>query len=108
TPWSHPAAVLAVQQQLSSLPHLRGLMVAMLKAARETWVRFSSEFEEGGDIARATTSQRLRAWMQKTNDFCESDFGIFRQASRKNPNLSLVVHNSREMYARNGTSTYIK
>ncbi|KAJ6531547.1 hypothetical protein B0H10DRAFT_1951842 [Mycena sp. CBHHK59/15] len=46
--------------------------------------------------------------MDKTNDFCESELGIFRQASRKSPNLSLVVHNSREMYARNHTSTYIK
>ncbi|KAJ7788783.1 hypothetical protein B0H14DRAFT_2316510, partial [Mycena olivaceomarginata] len=106
--WSHPAAVLAVQQQLSSLPHLRGLMVALLKAARESWVHFSSEYKEGGDIAKATAVQRLRAWMEKTNDFCESDFGIFRQASRKNPNLSLVVHNSRQMYARNGTAAYIK
>ncbi|KAJ6593072.1 hypothetical protein B0H19DRAFT_1245885 [Mycena capillaripes] len=46
--------------------------------------------------------------MEKTNDFCKSEFGIFRQASRINPNLSLVVHNSREMYARNHTSVYIK
>jgi hypothetical protein len=106
--WSHPAAVLAVQQQLSSLPHLHGLMVALLKAAWESWVHFSSEYKEGGDIAKATAVQRLRAWMEKTNDFCESDFGIFRQASRKNPNLSLVVHNSRQMYARNGTAAYIK
>lgn len=46
--------------------------------------------------------------MDKTNNHCESKFGIFRQSSHKSLNLSLVVHNSCEMYTCNYTSAYIK
>ncbi|KAF8142938.1 hypothetical protein K438DRAFT_1463577, partial [Mycena galopus ATCC 62051] len=107
-PWSYPEAVKAVQGYKSRLPHLRALIIAMLRGARTTWERFTAEYADNSPIARAKTEQRERAWMDKTNDGCESEFGIYRQAARRNPNLSLSVHNSREMYARNGTAAYLK
>ncbi|KAJ7055234.1 hypothetical protein C8F01DRAFT_1063099 [Mycena amicta] len=107
-PWSHPEAVGAVQASLPELPHLKDLMVALLIGARDTWIRFSSEFAAGGAIDKATPEQRARAWCDKTNDACESEFGIFRQKARKNPNLSLAVHNAQEMYARNNTASFIR
>jgi hypothetical protein len=107
-PWSHPKAVEAVQRYKPQLPHLSALLVALLRGACKTWKRFTAEYADDSPIARATAEQRERAWMDKTNDPCESEFGIYRQAARRNPNISLSVHNSREMYARNRTAAYLK
>ncbi|THU79225.1 hypothetical protein K435DRAFT_698291 [Dendrothele bispora CBS 962.96] len=106
--WERPEAFYAVHRHIPHLPHLQGVLIAFLKGARETWLRFSSEYADGGAISKATSEQIERAWMESTNDLCEGDFATFRQASRRNPTMSLVQYNSRKMFKKNGTSDYIR
>ncbi|KAK7034159.1 hypothetical protein R3P38DRAFT_3351366 [Favolaschia claudopus] len=107
-PWDHPKAVLAVQKYTPDLPHLENLTVTMLMGARVAWKRFSGEYTEDGAIAQATDEQMERAQMEKTNDRCESSFGVFRQEAKANPNMSLEVHNARQMFKFNKTSEYLR
>ncbi|KAK7041202.1 hypothetical protein R3P38DRAFT_2512396, partial [Favolaschia claudopus] len=107
-PWDHPQAVLAVQKYAPDLPHLKGLTLDLLMGARVAWKRFSGEYSDEGDIAAATEDQMDRAQMEKTNDRCESSFGVFRQEAKISPNMSLEIHNSRQMYKFNRTSDYLK
>jgi hypothetical protein len=106
--WERPEAFYAVQRYAQDLPHLKELLVAFLEAARDTWKRFSAEYEAGGDIAAATPEQIDKAWMESTNDLSEGSFATFRQTARRNPTMSLVQYNSRQMYKFNDTSEYIR
>ncbi|THV05863.1 hypothetical protein K435DRAFT_744526 [Dendrothele bispora CBS 962.96] len=107
-PWERPEAFYAVHRYIPELPHLSGVLVAFLKAARETWLRFTSEYAEDGAISKATPEQIERAWMESTNDLCEGNFAEFRQSSRRNPTLSISQYNSRKMFKINGTSEFIR
>ncbi|KAK7015364.1 hypothetical protein R3P38DRAFT_3276562 [Favolaschia claudopus] len=80
----------------------------MLMGERVAWKRFSGEYTEDGAIAQATDEQMERAQMEKTNDRCESSFGVFRQEAKANPNMSLEVHNARQMFKFNKTSEYLR
>ncbi|KAJ4501707.1 hypothetical protein C8R41DRAFT_928430 [Lentinula lateritia] len=106
--WERPDAFYAAQKHASQqLPQVRGLLVHFLKKAKESWLRFMSEFEEGGALSRATPEQIERAWMEKTNDLNEGAFGSYRQTSRMNPTMSLDQYNARQMYKFNQTSAYL-
>ncbi|KAK6984594.1 hypothetical protein R3P38DRAFT_2575671, partial [Favolaschia claudopus] len=78
----------------------------LLMVARVAWKRSSGEYSDEGDIAAATGDQMDRAQIEKTNDRCESSFGAFRQEAKISPNMSLEIHNSRQMYKFNRTSDY--
>ncbi|KAJ3830598.1 hypothetical protein F5880DRAFT_1468091, partial [Lentinula raphanica] len=107
--WERPDAFYAAQTYAPGLPHLTAVLVFFLmKQARIVWRRFMSEFEDGGLLSSATSEQIDRAFMEKTNDLNESAFGIYRQASRRNPTMSLVQHNSCQMYKFNQTSTFLR
>ncbi|KAJ3925677.1 MAG: hypothetical protein NXY57DRAFT_967425 [Lentinula lateritia] len=87
--------VSAAQKHASEwLPQIRNLLVHFLKRAKDSWLRFISEFEEGGSLSRATPEQIECAWMDKTNDLNEGAFGTYRQTSRANPTLSLTQYNA--------------
>ncbi|KAJ7649623.1 hypothetical protein FB45DRAFT_730809 [Roridomyces roridus] len=107
-PWSRPEAFWAVQRYAPTLPHLRDLLVAFLIGARDKWIDFSEEFSPDGALAGATLEQIARAWMRMTNDLCEGEFGTWRQSAKANPSLSVVQHNSRQMYKFNNTSEYLR
>lgn len=83
-------------------------MVAFLHGACTTWLRFMSEFSDDGAIAKATPEQIERAWMESTNDLCESAFGMFRQDSNVNPNMALMQYNARKMFKFNGKSDFLR
>ncbi|KDQ13894.1 hypothetical protein BOTBODRAFT_175306 [Botryobasidium botryosum FD-172 SS1] len=74
-PWERPDVFYAVQRLAPQLPHLEGTLIAFLEGARDTWVHFTSEFEEGGKIASASTSEKRHAFMKPTNNDNE---GVFR------------------------------
>ncbi|KAH7874175.1 uncharacterized protein C8R40DRAFT_1171670 [Lentinula edodes] len=74
--WERPDAFYAVQRHASQqLPQIQSLLIHFLKKAKESWLRFMSEFEGGGALSRATPEQIERAWMEKTNDLNEGAFG---------------------------------
>ncbi|KAJ7189687.1 hypothetical protein GGX14DRAFT_382964, partial [Mycena pura] len=106
--WERPEAFYAVHRYAPDLPHLRDLLIAFLTAAKETWLRFAEEFSPDGRLAAATFEQIERAWMEVTNDLCESSFGMFRQTAKANPTMTLSQHNARAMYKFNGTSDYLR
>jgi hypothetical protein len=43
------------------------------------------------------------AWLEATNDGNESELGIFRQAAKSAPNMSLAYHSAMRMYKANKT-----
>ena len=49
--WERPEAVYTVQKMITSLPHIRGTLVAFFTGALQTWDWFTSEFVPEGDIA---------------------------------------------------------
>ncbi|KAJ3714575.1 hypothetical protein DFJ43DRAFT_1215363 [Lentinula guzmanii] len=106
--WERPQAFYAVQSYVPELLHLRELLIYFMKASRVVWLRFMSEFEEGGEISCATQEQIDRAFMEKTNDLNEAAFGMYRQTARVNPTISLSQYNSRQMYKFNGTSDFLQ
>ncbi|KAJ3780625.1 hypothetical protein GGU10DRAFT_380399 [Lentinula aff. detonsa] len=105
--WERPEAFYASQRYAPDLPYLKSILVDFLMNAKVVWLRFSSEFEPGGAVANATPEQIERAWMLKTNDLNGSAFGMFRQAAKHNPTMSLAQYNSRKMYKLNQTSQFL-
>ncbi|KAJ3987892.1 hypothetical protein F5890DRAFT_1404170 [Lentinula detonsa] len=106
--WEHPQAFYAVQSYVPELLHLRELLIYFMKASCVVWLRFMSEFEEGGEISCATQEQIDRAFMEKTNDLNEAAFGMYHQTACVNPTISLSQYNSRQMYKFNGTSDFLQ
>ncbi|KAJ3847622.1 hypothetical protein EV368DRAFT_50851 [Lentinula lateritia] len=106
--WERPEAFYACQRYAPDLPHLKGLLVHFLKHARVLWVRFSAELLPGGALSKATPEQIESAWMEKTNDLNEADFGMYRQAAHTTPTISLAQYNARKMYKMNRTSEFLR
>ena len=53
---------------IPELPHLTEVLVAFFNDALVTWKCFTSEFENGGLIDKATDAEKDLAWMSPTND----------------------------------------
>jgi hypothetical protein len=104
----NPDAICAVMDIAPKLPHLRSLLVEYLNGAKATWVRFSSEFSEGGNIANTTSIQKEASWMHATNDLNEGALGQVRVLFRRCPSMTLGTFNGRVQYKRNGTGEYVK
>jgi len=68
TEWERPAAVEKILEMIPELPHLTEVLVAFFKDALVTWKCFTSEFEDGGLIDKATDAEKDLAWMSPTND----------------------------------------
>ncbi|KAJ3846753.1 hypothetical protein EV368DRAFT_52322, partial [Lentinula lateritia] len=50
--WERPDAFYAAQRHASQqLPQIQSLLIHFLKKAKESWLRFMSEFEEGGALS---------------------------------------------------------
>ncbi|KAJ3862512.1 hypothetical protein EV359DRAFT_65570 [Lentinula novae-zelandiae] len=106
--WERPDVFYAAQKHTSEwLPQIRNLLVHFLKRAKDSWLRFISEFKEGGSLSCATPEQIECAWMEKTNDLNEGAFGTYRQTSHANPTLSLTQYNAQQMFKFNQTSAYL-
>ena len=67
TQWERPTAVKKILEMIPELPHLTEVLVAFFKDALVTWKRFTSEFEDGGLIDKATDAEKDLAWMSPTN-----------------------------------------
>ncbi|KDQ11676.1 hypothetical protein BOTBODRAFT_113985 [Botryobasidium botryosum FD-172 SS1] len=107
-PWERPEAIYAVQRLAPKLPHLEGALIAFLEGARDTWVRFTSEFAEGGKIATASASKKCCTFMKPTNDANEGALGAYHIDVRNKPRLSVEQHSAHKMYQRNDTSSFMK
>jgi len=77
TEWEWPAAVEKILEMIPELPHLTEVLVAFLKDALVTWKCFTSEFEDGGLIDKATDAEKDLAWMSPTNDANEGILGAY-------------------------------
>jgi hypothetical protein len=106
--WHRLDVFYAVQALAPSLPHLCGAMVAFFEGALETWDRFTIEYRTDGAIARASATEKRRAFMLPTNDDNEGALGGKRVATRHAPNQTLEAHNSRVMYRKNNTAAFMR
>ncbi|KAJ3736743.1 hypothetical protein DFJ43DRAFT_989255, partial [Lentinula guzmanii] len=106
-PWGRPESFYAVQQQAPHLPHLQDTLVYFLKQSRIHWVRFGADVMDNPALDHATEEQIDRAWMEKTNDLNEADFGTFRQTSKQSPTISIPQYNARKMFKFNDTSAFL-
>ena len=106
--WGRPDGFYAIHALIPRLPHLREALVAFFQGALDTWERFTSEFAADGLIASSTAAERARAWIPTTNDVNEGALGDLRVWKRKAPSMTLLHFNSRKMYKRNDTKTFME
>jgi hypothetical protein len=107
--WEKSEIVYAALHKISEwkLDHVDSLVVAYCKGALATWSRFDTEWSEDGPIAKLSAENVERAWLEVTNDGNESMLGIYRQAAKSAPNMSLAYHSALRMYKANGTSDFV-
>ena len=106
--WQAPEVMETIQKLAPDIPHLRRVLVAFFRGARETWKRFTSEFAPGGLIDEATVEEREVARMPPTNDPNEGALGSFRVLLRRQPQLTLLQFNAQIMYSRNNTEAFMQ
>ena len=104
--WQHPDVFKCIHDL--NLPYLKELLVAFLTGAKETWMRFTSEFAPSGLIDGATTEERDLAWMPATNDENEGALGSFRKLIRQQPQLTMQAYNGLTMFFRNNTQLFME
>ncbi|KAJ7687490.1 hypothetical protein B0H17DRAFT_1136218 [Mycena rosella] len=109
-PWTKPEVVYAALAMISrwGLTHIDSIIVAFCQGALDDWDSFSEEWKEDGAIAKLSPENIERAWLKVTNDGNESELGIYHQAARSAPNMSLGIHSALRMYKANETSAYLK
>ncbi|KAJ7469882.1 hypothetical protein B0H11DRAFT_1654726, partial [Mycena galericulata] len=107
--WQKPEVVYAARARIVewNLEHIDALVVAYCKGALATWHRFDTEWDDEGPIAKLSPDNIERAWLEVTNDGNESELGIFRQAAKSAPNMSLAYHSAMRMYKANKTSEFL-
>ncbi|KAJ7719787.1 hypothetical protein DFH07DRAFT_784555 [Mycena maculata] len=107
--WQKPEVVYAARARIVEwkLEHVNALVVAYCKGALATWHRFDTEWDDEGPIAKLSPDNIERAWLEVTNDGNESELGIFRQAAKSAPNMSLAYHSAMRMYKANKTSEFL-
>lgn len=105
-PWKDPQAMDAIYRLSPSLPYLKPVLVAFFRGALRTWKRFTSEFQEGGEIDQTTSEEKDRAWMPPTNDVNEGALGALRSYLRKKPNATLHKYNALAMFKFNDTKAF--
>jgi len=107
-PWGRPDAYYAVLQLAPTLPNLEGCLVAFFRGARETWVRFMSEYASDSVISNLSTAEKSKIFLHSTNDRNEGGLGHLRQAKRSTPNSTMSRINAEAMYKRNNTREYMR
>ncbi|KZP09963.1 hypothetical protein FIBSPDRAFT_900103 [Athelia psychrophila] len=105
--WDNPQVVEIILADTSLFPHLEDLLVAFFRGSLQAWCRFTTEFTPGGLIDEATEIEKDLAWLPPTNDLNEGILGSFRQFMCFNPSTTLLMFNSRTMFERNNTQTFI-
>ncbi|KAJ7234250.1 hypothetical protein C8J57DRAFT_1010376, partial [Mycena rebaudengoi] len=83
------------------------LLIAFLRGALATWIRFSAEFAPGGLIDESTASERQLAWMPATNDASEGALGSYRVRMRDFPSVTLHQYNAEAMFRQNDSQDFI-
>uniref|UniRef100_A0A0W0G950 Uncharacterized protein n=1 Tax=Moniliophthora roreri TaxID=221103 RepID=A0A0W0G950_MONRR len=73
--WEYSDAMRVVAELSPQLPHLKEALVAFFEGAAVGWEKFSAEYDEGGDIDKATDEQHTISWMPATNDCNEGTLG---------------------------------
>lgn len=106
-PWTNPHVVQRIHELAPSLPHFRGALVDFFEGVLETFIRFSSEFVEGGVVNTMTEEERQSVFLPSTNDCNEGELGSGRQAFRRYGRISLLRHNSATCFDRNGAGDYM-
>ncbi|KAJ7080892.1 hypothetical protein B0H15DRAFT_953240 [Mycena belliarum] len=105
--WEDPEAMNAALALVPTLPHVREILLAFLRGALATWIRFSAEFAPGGLIDLASATEKEAAWMPSTNDANEGALGSYRVRMRDKPSMSLHQYNAEAMYWRNDTQLFM-
>lgn len=105
--WERLGAMAAVHHFAADLPCLQEIFVAFLRGALDTWIRFSAEFEEEGDIARLTGSERQLYRMLTTNDANKGALGEFRSFARQYPTGGLELFNALKKYKHNNMQDFM-
>jgi hypothetical protein len=98
------ALQLAITAKLSDL---EPLLVTFLRGSLKTWERFTEEFETGGAIDGASSSDKDRAWMPSTNDANKGALGQLRTTLHNKPTMTMHIYNALAMFNRNNTQPFM-
>lgn len=96
-PWQHVDIIQKVECSYLDYPDLEGALVAFFKGALKKLETFTSEFEEGSPISKATPEQRWLAFRRPTNDLNEGALGLLRRMYRRFSNIKFGQLNARIM-----------
>jgi hypothetical protein len=103
-----PEVIIAIQQLIPSLPHIKPVVTTFFRGALETWERFTSEFCDGGDISKLTEAEQTVAFMPSTNDINEGALGTYRNNQRAKPRNTLCGFNAAFTYNMNEGNIFSK
>ena len=96
-PWRNVDIIQKVEQSYLDYPDLKGALGAFFRGALKKLEKFTSEFEEGSPLSRATPEQRWLAFRRPTNDLNEGALGLLRRTYRQFSNIKFGQLNARLM-----------
>ena len=97
----------AIHKNISTFPHIHGLLTAFFKGAEETWKQFTSEFAPDGVIDQSTAEEKELAWMLATNDINEGALGAFCIQMRTKSQMTMTNYNALAMFECNNTQNFV-
>jgi len=106
--WRDPQCVAAIRklQEDEKLPGLRKVVSAYFSGAEKGWLRFSQEYESGGQIDSMPREKRAVRFVPATNDRNEGALGRYKVFKRSRPNASVAYFNAVTRIKLNGTDKY--
>ncbi|KAJ7601296.1 hypothetical protein B0H17DRAFT_1155387 [Mycena rosella] len=106
-PWSDLKAWSECVKLLPTLPDIKPLLLAGLTCTLSCWEHFTAEFEEGGLIDQATSSEHEMAFIPSTNYANEGLLGMWRRFSRESLSSTVSHFTDRTMLHWNNTQQFM-
>ncbi|KAJ7673462.1 hypothetical protein B0H17DRAFT_947197, partial [Mycena rosella] len=106
-PWSDSKAWSECVKLLLTLPDIKPLLLAGLTCTLSGWEHFTAEFEEGGLINQATSSEHEMAFMPLTNYANEGLLGMWCRFSRESLSSTVSHFTDRTMLHWNNTQQFM-
>ena len=83
--WHQPEVIIAIQQLIPSLPHIKPVVTTFFHGILETWEWFTSKFCDSSDISKLTEAEWNMAFMPSTNNINEGALGTYQNNQQAKP-----------------------
>lgn len=103
--YDKPKVMRVIQNLAPHLPHLKTMISEYFTGELEGWERFTKEWEQDGEIAKATPEQLNSTYIPPTNDRCEGALGETRKLSQ-GKNMTSRQRSARLAFKNNKTHEF--